>query len=130
MNGDTMTVVFVYKNCSTCRKALKWLHHSDIDFEERDLVTLPPSKKDLKGILALVEKHGGSFKELFNTSGQVYREMGLSKKIKEGMTVTKAFDLLSSNGMLVKRPLVWTDSRVVLGFKEDEFAEALGSQKN
>ena len=122
-----MTTVFVYKNCSTCRKALKWLNENEVAFTERDLVTKPPTKKELKDILTLIEKRGGSMKDLFNTSGQVYRELGLSQKIKAGLSEKESFELLSANGMLVKRPLVWTDRDVVLGFKEDAFTKIVSS---
>ena len=120
-------IVFVYKNCSTCRKALKWLNENEIAFQERDLVSSPPTKKELKEILTLIEKRGGSMKKLFNTSGQVYRELGLSKKIKDGLSEKEAFELLSANGMLVKRPLVWTNQNVILGFNEDAFIKLLRS---
>ena len=111
--------VYEYKQCSTCAKALKWLDSKGVKYERIAIVDQPPTKTELKAMLAALEKRGGSFKNLFNTSGIQYRELGISDKIKAGMTASEAIDLLAKNGKLIKRPFV--PERGLVGFKEDEW---------
>ncbi|HAX72972.1 MAG TPA: glutaredoxin [Firmicutes bacterium] len=106
-----------YPKCTTCKKALKTLQEQQIDFDNRHIVEQNPTKEEL---LTWIEKSGLEFKKFFNTSGILYREMGLKDKVKT-MTLDEAVELLSTNGMLVKRPLLITDNQVLVGFKEEAY---------
>ncbi|MBF0275589.1 MAG: arsenate reductase family protein [Nitrospinae bacterium] len=114
--------VYQYKKCSTCVKALKFLKAKGIDFIEIDITETPPGKEELKKMLAFQK---GEIKKLFNTSGVVYREMNLSKRMKE-LSENEAIELLSSNGKLIKRPFLLTETLGVVGFKEEEWKNIKG----
>lgn len=115
-----MSVLFInYPKCSTCIKARKWLEEHNIDFTSRHIVEDNPTKEELKKIISL---SGLSPRKFFNTSGILYREMNLKSKL-ETASEEEMIDILSSNGMLVKRPLVVTDKGVLIGFKEDKWNE-------
>jgi arsenate reductase (glutaredoxin) len=116
-----MIKVYEYNQCSTCQKALKFLDAKGVKYERVPIVDKPPTKTELKKMLGYLKDKGGSFKNLFNTSGQLYREFDISTKLKEGMTEAEALELLSANGKLVKRPFVLTDDSGTVGFKEDEW---------
>ena len=104
-----------YPKCSTCRKAQKWLDEHDVDYDIRDIKTENPDQAS-----------GLPLKKFFNTSGQLYRSLELSKKL-PGMSDAEQYALLASDGMLVKRPILVTDdNKVLVGFKEDQWAETLG----
>lgn len=111
--------VYEYKACSTCQKALKFLDQKGVKYERLPIVDQPPTKAELKKMLGYLKSDGGSFKNLFNTSGVQYRELGISEKIKAGMTEEEAIELLSKNGKLIKRPFLLTDKTGAVGFKED-----------
>jgi len=118
-----MTVrVYEYAKCSTCRQALKFLDARKIAYEALPIVESPPTVNELKAMLAFT----GDLKRLFNTSGVVYREMGLGEKLKT-MKEDEALRLLSKNGKLVKRPFVLLKDRGLLGFKEGEWKAAFRS---
>lgn len=108
-----------YPKCTTCKKALKFLKDNNIDIEDRHIVEENPTQEEL---LAWINKSGLEVKKFFNTSGQLYREMGLKDKVKE-MSLEEAVELLATNGMLVKRPLLITDEKVLVGFKEEAYKE-------
>ncbi len=110
--------VYCYDRCSTCKKALKWLDRKGVSYELIDIKGNHPDEKVLKDAYS---KSGKELKKFFNTSGQLYREMELAKKIPD-MSEKEIFALLASDGMLVKRPLVIGDDFVLLGFREDEWA--------
>lgn len=115
--------VYGYKGCSTCKKALSYLTKKKIDFEDVDITTTPPPKKDLK---AMLTHYDGQMKKLFNTSGLVYREMKLGDKL-GAMSESEALDLLAGNGRLVKRPFLMIDGKpAAIGFNEAEWKAALG----
>lgn len=115
-------MVFVcYPRCSTCKKAQKWLEENQVDYTFRDIKEENPTLEELK---TWHEKSGLPLKKFFNTSGQLYRSMELSKKLPT-MPEEEQFALLASDGLLVKRPLVVTDDRVLVGFKEADWADAL-----
>lgn len=115
-----MTIkVYEYKACSTCQKALKFLDAKGVKYERHPIVDQPPSIAELKKMLTYLKADGGSFKNLFNTSGVQYRELGISEKIKNGMSEDEALKLLSGNGKLIKRPFLLTDKTGTVGFKED-----------
>ena len=96
------TLLIEYPKCTTCKKAKKFLKENGVEFEERHILELNPTKEE---ILKWIDMSGLEFKKFFNTSGILYREMGLKDKIK-GITKEEAAEILSSNGMLVKRPIL------------------------
>jgi arsenate reductase (glutaredoxin) len=114
-----MIKVYEYKGCSTCQKALKFLDSRKVKYERIPIVDQPPSKAELKKMLEHLEADVGSFKNLFNTSGQMYRELDVSSKLKDGMTSGEAIELLAKHGKLVKRPFVVGPNYGLVGFKED-----------
>ncbi len=116
-----MVKVYCYSKCSTCNKALKWLDANGIKYECLDIKEQHPDKNTVKD---LNERSGLPLKRFFNTSGKLYREMELSKRLPD-MSDDEVLDLLASDGMLVKRPLLVTDNAVFAGFKEDAWREAL-----
>ena len=116
-----MLKVYEYKQCSTCQKALKFLDARGVTYERIAIVDQPPTKTELKKMLAALTKNGGTFKNLFNTSGVQYRELGLAEKIKAGLSEADALDLLSHNGKLIKRPFAIEGKNGLVGFKEDEW---------
>lgn len=119
--GDGMKVTFYwYPKCSTCRKAKKWLDENHVSYEEVHIVDNPPSRELLED---LYKKSGLELKKFFNTSGQKYRDLGLKDKMKES-SEDELLDLLTSDGMLIKRPLTTDGNKVTLGFKEEMFKES------
>lgn len=110
-------LVVCYPKCTTCQKAKKWLEAHGISYEERDIKTHNPSKEELK---EWYQKSGLPLKRFFNTSGMLYKEMRLKDRI-PGMSEDEQLDLLSTDGMLVKRPIVITGTAVLTGFKEKEW---------
>jgi len=115
-------VVYQYPNCGRCRKALKFLDETGVDFKSKDIVTNPPSKVLLGKALKL---SGLPLKKLFNTSGQSYRDGGFKDKLPT-MSDDEALTALAADGKLIKRPLVLGDGFVLVGFREDDWREALG----
>lgn len=113
---------FEYKSCSTCQKARKFLESRHIQFESIPIVENPPSLAELKEMLRYIEQEGGSFKNLFNTSGVQYRELKISDKMKSGLTVAEALSLLAKNGKLIKRPFVLSKKFGVVGFNPEKWA--------
>ena len=111
-----------YPKCSTCKKAKKWLGEHGVSYTARHIVEDNPSADELR---AWHERSGLSLKRFFNTSGMLYREMELSKKLPD-MDEAEQYALLASNGMLVKRPLLVTAATAIPGFKEDAWMQALG----
>ena len=114
-------LVLVYRKCSTCQKALKWLEEHQVDFIERAIVEDNPTYEELK---TWYEKSGLPLKKFFNTSGLLYKDMNLKDKL-PNMTEEEQLSLLSTNGMLVKRPLVVGEDFVLTGFREIEWEEKL-----
>lgn len=117
-----MSVLFVeYPKCTTCRRAKKYLEENNIEFIDRHIVEEKPTKEELK---IWFEKSGLPINKFFNTSGVLYREMQLKDKVKT-LPEDELLDILSTNGMLVKRPIIVKDDIVLVGFKEDEWNEKL-----
>lgn len=110
-----------YPRCSTCKKAQKWLDEKGIEYTFRDIKEQNPSSDELK---AWVEKSGLDIKRFFNTSGQLYKSMALKDQL-PSMSTEEKLTLLSTDGMLVKRPLLIDGDTVLVGFKEQEWANAL-----
>ena len=106
-----------YPKCSTCRKAKTWLEDHNISYELRDIKEDNPTARELSD---WQKRSGLPLKKFFNTSGMLYREMGLKDKLKT-MTDQEMLDLLATDGMLVKRPILVTDDAVLVGFKEAEY---------
>lgn len=106
-----------YPKCSTCQKAKKWLDDNNIDYELRDIKVDNPTFDELKSWYNLSAL---PLKKFFNTSGLLYKSLDLKNKLNQ-MNENEMLKLLSSDGMLVKRPLVICDEFVLLGFKEDEW---------
>ena len=99
-----------YPKCSTCKKAKKWLDEHNVEYTERHIVENNPTYDELK--------------RFFNTSGLLYKEMKLKDKLPT-MSEDKQLQLLATNGMLVKRPLIVGENTVLTGFKESEWSEAI-----
>ena len=110
-------LVLVYRKCSTCMKALKWLEENNVEFIERPIKEENPTYEELKEWYA---KSGLPLKKFFNTSGLIYKDMQLKDKLPT-MTEEEQLRLLATNGMLVKRPLVVGDDFVLTGFKESDW---------
>ena len=118
-------LVLVYRKCSTCRKALKWLDERGIAYDERPIVEQNPTYEELK---LWYKKSSLPLKRFFNTSGTLYKEQGLKDRLPD-MTEEEQLRLLATNGMLVKRPLVIGDDFVLTGFKEKEWERLTGFGK-
>lgn len=110
-----------YPRCSTCQKAKKWLDGHNMKYTERHIVDNNPTRDELK---EWYQKSGLPLKKFFNTSGLLYKEMRLKDKLPV-MSEEEQLELLATNGMLVKRPLLITEDVVLVGFKETEWAEKL-----
>ena len=114
-------LVLCYPRCTTCKKALKWLDEKNIEYTTRHIVEENPDYDELKN---WYEKSGLPLKRFFNTSGNAYKEMQLKDKLKT-MTEEEQLKLLATNGMLVKRPLLIEDDKVLVGFKEPEWEKLI-----
>ncbi len=108
-----------YPKCSTCMKAKKWLEERGMEYELRDIKTDNPTAEELK---TWWEKSGLPLKRFFNTSGNLYKEMKLKDKLPQ-MSEEEQIALLSTDGMLVKRPILVSSGKVLVGFKEKEWEE-------
>lgn len=108
-----------YPKCTTCKKAKKWLEENGVEFTDRHIVEDNPSKEELK---EWYEKSGLPLKRFFNTSGIKYKEMKLKDKLPE-MSEEEQLELLATDGMLVKRPLLIGDTFAIPGFKEQAWEE-------
>lgn len=110
-----------YPKCSTCKKAQSWLDANNNKYEIRNIKEDKPSYDELKEWYA---KSGLPLRRFFNTSGQLYRSLELKDKL-DTMSEDEQLKLLASDGMLVKRPILVTDEKVLVGFKEKEWEETL-----
>jgi arsenate reductase len=115
-----MLKVYEYAKCSTCVKALKFLDGKKVKYEKLPIVDKAPSVKELKEMLSALKENGGSIRNLFNTSGVMYKELKMSEKL-PSMSEAEALKLLSEHGKLVKRPFVIDADTHLVGFKEDEW---------
>lgn len=117
-----MSILFIeYPKCTTCKKAKKWLDDQGIAYEDRHIKEQNPTAEELT---SWYQKSGLPIKRFVNTSGMLYREMNLKDKLPT-MTEEEILELLATDGMLVKRPLVIGDDVVLTGFKEAEWTEKL-----
>lgn len=110
-----------YPKCSTCKKAEKWLDENNITYDFRDIKLENPSFDELRDWYT---KSGLPLKKFFNTSGILYRQMELKDKL-PSMSEDEMLRLLSTDGMLVKRPILVSDEKVLVGFREKEWTEAV-----
>ncbi|MFD5018558.1 arsenate reductase family protein [Paenibacillus sp. NPDC058367] len=112
--------VYQYPKCSTCRSAVKWLQAQGHELELQNIAEQPPTVEGLRELLA---NSGLELKKFFNTSGEVYKALGLKDKMAQ-LSEQEKLELLASHGMLNKRPIVTDGVKVTVGFKEDQYAEA------
>lgn len=110
-----------YPKCSTCQKAQNWLQTQGVDFRLRNIKEGNPTVEELR---LWQQRSGQSLKKFFNTSGLLYKELKLKDRLPE-LLEEEQLALLSSNGMLVKRPLLITEDSVLIGFKEGQWAALL-----
>lgn len=110
-----------YPKCSTCQRAKNWLEEKEIAFESRHIVENNPTFEELT---EWHKRSGLPLKKFFNTSGMKYKELGLKDKLPE-MSEKEQIELLATDGMLVKRPLVVDDNFILIGFREKEWSEKL-----
>lgn len=115
-----MISYYAYPKCTSCRKAKQWLDDQGVEYNEINIAETPPSKQKLTKIY---EASGLDLKKFFNTSGMKYRELGLKEKLPQ-MSEEEQLELLASDGMLIKRPLAYSEGKVTLGFKEQDFEAA------
>ena len=106
-----------YPKCSTCLKAKKWLDDNEIGYEDRHIVEDNPSVQELT---QWIKRSGFPIKKFFNTSGMLYKQMNLKDRL-SSMSELEQIEILSTNGVLVKRPLIIADDFVLIGFKEKEW---------
>ena len=109
-----MNLIFCYSKCSTCKRAIDFLNRKKVTYELRDIKENNPSKEELE---KLVKLSNVDINKFFNTSGLVYRNLNLKDKIKS-MTYEEKLNILSSDGMLIKRPIFIFNNEVLLGFNE------------
>lgn len=110
-----------YPKCTTCKKAEKWLNDKGVSYELRDIKEKNPSFEELSD---WYKKSGLPLKKFFNTSGPLYKSMGLKDKL-ASMTEDEQLSLLATDGMLVKRPILVNDENVLVGFRESEWEETV-----
>lgn len=117
-----MKNIFIeYPKCSTCKKAKKWLEENKIEFSDRNIVENNPNCKELAEWIKI---SGLEIKKWFNTSGLKYKELNLKEKLNK-MTDEEKIELLSTDGMLVKRPILITKNGITAGFKEEIWKELI-----
>ena len=115
-----MKNIFIeYPKCSTCKKAKKWLEENSIEFIDRNIVTDTPTQEELT---EWIERSGQDIKKWFNTSGIKYKELNLKDRL-VNMSNEEKIELLASDGMLIKRPLLISDKGIFTGFKEEKWEE-------
>ena len=119
-----MKQLFSHPNCSTCKKAIKWLDEHEVEYELFDIREVQPTKEQFK---ALLTKNGYTVRNLFNTSGGQYRKLGLKDQL-EQLTEEEIFDFLTTQGMLVKRPVLMDGEVGTAGFKEEIYEKVWGKK--
>lgn len=113
--------LYQYPNCSTCRKAIKFLKDNDVAFDSINITEQPPTLAELQFML---EQQDGNIRKLFNTSGMQYRELNMKEKLPQ-MSDAEALELLADNGKLIKRPFLLTNDVGLVGFKQPVWEELL-----
>ena len=113
--------IYYYPSCSTCKKAMKWLDNNNFIYEKEHIVEAGLTRKEIENIY---KKSKLDIKKFFNTSGNVYKELNLKDKLPE-MNENDKLELLASDGMLLKRPILIENNKIIIGFKEDDYKEKL-----
>lgn len=113
-----------YSKCSTCKRAKKWLQEHKIEYVDRHIMENNPTYEDLK---EWYKRSGLPLKRFFNTSGMIYRDLKLKDKLPT-MSEEEQLELLATNGMLVKRPIIVTEEMIILGFKVPEWEEKIAGR--
>lgn len=116
-------VILCYEKCTTCKKALKWVEDKGCAVQVRPIKEENPSVEEIR---QWHERSGLPLKRFFNTSGTLYKEMKLKDRL-PGMGEEEQYQLLSTDGMLVKRPLLVTENGVCPGFREDQWERLLNA---
>lgn len=117
-----MKNIFIeYPKCSTCKNAKKWLEENNIEFTDRNIVEDTPTVQELT---KWIQKSGQELKKWFNTSGLKYKELNLKDKLVT-MSDKEKIELLASDGMLIKRPLLISSKGIFIGFKEENWKQLL-----
>ncbi|MDQ6422995.1 arsenate reductase family protein [Paenibacillus sp. LHD-117] len=124
MGNERKVTIIQYPKCSTCKAAVKSLKAKGNEVTLRDINEDTPTVAELKELLRI---GGMDLKKLFNTSGEVYRELGLKDKL-PAMSEDEKLELLSRHGMLIKRPIVTDGKQVTVGYKEDQYEAAWGNK--
>ena len=114
-----MNLIYIHPRCSSCKKALAWLDAQGIDYQTKSLLESSPTESELRTML---DAYAGEVRRLFNTSGNAYRESGLKDRL-PAMPQSEAIELLRSDGMLVKRPFILSESGNLVGFREPAWKE-------
>lgn len=122
-DGDGEVLFVCYNHCTTCAKARKWLRENGVPFTERNIKTDNPTQAELT---EWYHRSGLPLKRFFNTSGQPYRELKLKDRLPD-MSEEEALKLLSTNGMLVKRPIVVSANKILVGFQPEAWQNSLFS---
>lgn len=123
-SGASPLLVLCHPRCTTCRRALAWLEAHGVAHEVRDITTDNPTAAELA---RWHRASGLPVRRLFNTSGRLYRELGVRARLDAGMTDEECYELLATDGMLVRRPIaVRADGAVLVGFREAEWEALLG----
>lgn len=115
-------VILCYPKCGTCRKAEKWMKDNAIAYDYRPIKEENPTKEEL---VKWINLSGLAVTKFFNTSGLLYKEMNMKDKVKT-LSENELLDILSSDGMIVKRPILVTDDKVLVGFNEEVWKELIG----
>ncbi|MBA4536932.1 arsenate reductase family protein [Bacillus aquiflavi] len=118
-----MLTLYWYPKCGTCRKAKKWLDEHGKVYKEVHIVENPPSREEIEQLYRI---SGLELRKFFNTSGKKYRELGLKDKVKTA-SEEELLDILATDGMLLKRPILTDGSKVTVGFKEEQYENIWGS---
>ncbi|MCA9574664.1 MAG: arsenate reductase family protein [Polyangiales bacterium] len=118
---DTL-LFFHHPTCSTCKQAARWLAEHDVAVAAHPIATTPPTASQIEDAIT---RSGLPLKRFFNTSGQSYRGGGWADKV-DGLSLREASEALAADGMLIKRPLLIGHDVVLVGFKPDAYAAALG----
>ena len=121
LEREIMIKFICYPKCTTCQRAKKWLDDNDIEYELRDIKLDNPTLEELT---EWYKKSALPLKKLFNTSGLLYKSLDLKNKLPE-MSEDEMLKLLATDGMLVKRPILIGNDCVLIGFKENEWAEKM-----
>jgi len=114
-------VIICYPKCGTCQKAVKWLKNNEIEYEYRPIKEENPSAEELK---LWIKMSGLPVTKFFNTSGLLYKEQNMKVKVKT-LSEPELIDILASNGLMVKRPILLSGDRVLIGFNEDDWIKIL-----